>query len=46
MLQWFGSIWIDEKGDIYDKDHGLWDCPYVLLSTLSPLSLPPFSLFR
>ena len=28
MLQWFGSLWIDEKGDIYDKNHGLWDCPY------------------
>ena len=28
MLQWFGSLWIDEKGDIYDKHHGLWNCPY------------------
>ena len=28
VLQWFGSIWIDEKGDIYDKHHGLLDCPY------------------
>lgn len=28
VLQWFGSLWIDEKGDIYDKQHGLWDCPY------------------
>ena len=28
MLQFLGNLWINEKGDIYDKKHGLWDCPY------------------
>ena len=26
--EFLGNLWINEKGDIYDKKHGLWDCPY------------------